>query len=331
MSRILHVSGTAALLAALALTISPSAPAQEVYNGLAAVVNGNPVTQSEVKELVRAQEFLLRRRYPAGGNAYDAEVAKLRESALDDLVDRELILSDFKSKGFAMKAQHVDIALDQEILERTKGDRSEFLKQLAEAGISLKKYKQILRDRLIVSAMRSQETRDVSPPTPAERDAFYQENTDLFREKSFVKLSTITIAKRMMDPSITEANQRRLIEEIRQRILKGANFASEAKTYSQDSTSEEGGDRGWIDADKSPLNPTVTAAAFGLKTGEVSNIIEDQNAFYILKADQINKGKLKPRAEIEDELNRRVLQMKRREANDSWMEKLRHNSRIKRY
>ena len=331
MSRISHVSGAAALLAAFALTISPTAYAQEVYNGLAAVVNGNPVTQSEVKELVRAQEFLLRRRFPAGGDEYDKEVTRLRESALDDLIDRELILSDFQSKGLAMKDQHVDIALDGEILERTKGDRGEFLKQLAEAGISLKKYKKILRDRLIVSAMRANETRDVPPPTPAERDAYYNDNIDLFRDKSFVKLSTITIAKRMQDPLITEASQRRLIDEIHSRILKGANFASEAKTYSQDSTSEEGGDRGWIDADKSPLNGTVTAAAFSLKSGQVSGVIEDQNAFYILKADQVNKGKVKPRAEIEDELNRRVIQMKRKEANDAWMEKLRNNSRIKRY
>lgn len=331
MSRIHNISGTAALLAALALTITSTTPAQEVYNGLAAVVNGNPVTQSEVRELVRAQEFLLRRKYPAGGDSYDKEVAKLRDSALDDLIDRELILSDFQSKGLAMKDQHVNITLDQEILERTKGDRGEFLKQLAEAGISLKKYKKILRDRLIVSAMRANETRDVAPPTPAERDAFFKKNSDLFREKSFVKLSTITIAKRMQDPSITEASQRKLIEEIRRRILKGANFASEAKTYSQDSTSEQGGDRGWIDADKSPLNGTVTNAAFALKSGQVSGIIEDRNAFYLLKADQVNKGKLKPRAEIEDELNQRVIQMKRREANDAWMEKLRSDSRIKRY
>lgn len=318
-----------AAAAAIVAPLPPSARAAEIVNGLAAVVNGKPITWAEVREAVRAQEMVLRRQYPLGGPEFEAKVGEARKEGLQALIDQQLILSAFEEKGGIIKPQYVDEALEREIRELTGGDREKFIAELRKAGMTFKKYREQITRRLIVQYMRAAETRDVAPPTPQEREQYLAENPDKFREKSLVKLRTITVPKLTGDPTITVEDQRRFIGEIRQRIAEGADFAAQAREYSVDSVAEDGGDRQWIDDQSPTLNSTVTEAAFALRPGQLSSVVEDPNAFYLLLVEDKQVGKMKPRSEIEDDLNSLVLLEKRKKANDEWLERLRKQATIK--
>ena len=88
------------LLAAAALCISLAGPAhaQEVLDGIAAVVNNEVVTFSQVRELVASKEKSARDTYK--GEELVAKIKEIRLAAINDLIDRLLILQEFKSKGF---------------------------------------------------------------------------------------------------------------------------------------------------------------------------------------------------------------------------------------
>ncbi|MDG2123392.1 MAG: peptidyl-prolyl cis-trans isomerase [Verrucomicrobiales bacterium] len=333
----------ATLCSAVGMAIANLAPAQtpptppnpdKVLNGLAAVVNGNPITHSEVRKSVSAQSFLLRKRFPAGGAEFEKELGKTRARALQDLIDRELIISNYdrlllEGKIGPIKDFFIDDALQRDIRERADGDRETFLKQLKSAGITIKLYRELLLKRMIVTAMRSDSTKSIRTPTPDERDAYFNKNKDGFRAKSFVKLRTITVLKFTGDETITPADQKRLAEEIQLRISKGADFASEAKLYSIDSAADSGGDRGWIDEESPTLNATLAEVAFSLKRDQISKVIDDGRAYYILWAEDTKPGALPDRAEIEDKINQLVLQEKRKKAVDEWLVNMRKGASIR--
>ena len=100
-----------------------SASAQSSSNGIAAIVNGNVVTKSEVRDAVNAQEQMLRMQYQADPAVLQRELATLRSTALDSLIDRELVLAEFKRMGASMKAQWVDDDINSIVRESFKGDR----------------------------------------------------------------------------------------------------------------------------------------------------------------------------------------------------------------
>ena len=88
---------------ALALAGSALAQRAEVIDGIAAIVNNDVVTISQVRELIGARERSLREMYR--GQELEDKIKEMRLSAINDLVDRQLILQEFKKlqeKGAAI-------------------------------------------------------------------------------------------------------------------------------------------------------------------------------------------------------------------------------------
>src|ERR1700759_2694930 len=104
------------LLFALASTVLLLAPirSQEVLDGIAAVVNDDVVTFSQVRELVGPKEKAARESYK--GEALGEKIKEIRLAAINDLIDRALILQEFKTKGYTIP----DYLIDERITEVVK-------------------------------------------------------------------------------------------------------------------------------------------------------------------------------------------------------------------
>ena len=68
--------------------------AEEVLDGIAAVVNKDVITFSQVRELVAMQERALRQTYE--GKELMEKIKELRLAAINDLIDRQLVLQEFE-------------------------------------------------------------------------------------------------------------------------------------------------------------------------------------------------------------------------------------------
>ncbi len=303
-------------------------------NGLAATVNGRAITRSEVDEQIKPQ---LR--------AIDAQVTdpnqrgeiktKLRKESLDALVDRELFLAEYSklSQGQPIKPQYVDEDVKDYIKQNFGGDTDKFLKELKGAGLTLKKFREVREKTIILQMMRGHVTKEVGVPTPDKKEAFLKQHGDLFRGQDYIKLRSITVNKFGGANNNTPADQKKLVQEIRNRVLKGGDFANEAKLNSADSHASTGGDWGEpiTRSAMSAGNPRLAEAAFSLNPKSISDVVEDEENYYLFYVEAKQPGKMKPKDEIEPELEKMVQAEEKTKVMKAWLERIRAKANIKRY
>lgn len=299
----------------------PTAPAQEVLDGVAAVVNTKVITFSEVRELVTPKEKAVKESMK--GEAMVEKIKEIRLQAVNDLIDRQLILQEFETSKFSIPDHVIEERVQATIRDEFGGDRSAFLRTLGAQGFTMERFRQVQRETIIVQAMRSQQVKASTIVPKARVQAWYEANREEYTSEEQMKLRMIVIKG-------SEANTARgkMMEEIRSKITDGAAFEDLARMYSDDNTTQEsGGDWGWIN--RRTLNESLTKAAFALKAGEVSRILEMGGSFYLLYSEARKPSVTKPLEEVRPEIEKRLLQEERQKAQQEWMKKLRKKAYIK--
>src|SRR5438034_10998369 len=144
-----------ALCGPVLLPICCNAFAQEaqVVDGIAAVVNGDVITYSQVRQLSAPREKLLRSQLT--GKELEKKLIELRELALKDLIDRRLVIQAFKKESYQIPDHIVDDRVHQIIRESFGGDRNTFIKTLEAENYTLGEFKEKELERIMVQAMRS--------------------------------------------------------------------------------------------------------------------------------------------------------------------------------
>ena len=142
-------------------------------------------------------------------------------------------------------------------------------------------YFDILHDRYLSQQVEYELTEGVNV-TPAEVTAFFaQYQTDSLPDIP----AQYEVSEIVIEPIISEAERDRVRDELnllRERVLKGENFSMLAKLYSQDpGSASKGGELGFFGRGR--MVSEFEAAAFALKPGEVSPIVETQYGFHIIQ------------------------------------------------
>ncbi len=303
--------------------------AADEVNGIAATVNGEVVTKAEVSGAVMTQvQLWLFQNQTATAADRDAKIKEIQAAALKDLVDRKLILAEFKTKGGVIKRQYIDQAVDRIVRDRFKGDRKKFNEELQKSGLTFPDFRKIQEEQIIVGAMRSQNSGGrIMVNTPKQRQAVYQKNRSQFASESFVKLRMLSIPKKTSEGPAAASSQKALIKEIRKKLLDGAEFATMAKTYSQDSFASEGGSAGTIGKDA--LNKKITDVAFSLEPRKVSQVIDDGSDWRLLYLDAKQEGKTPPLSEVHEQVDKMVTQEKRQKIVEDWLKRLRKDADVR--
>lgn len=306
------------LVCAAALVIH--AQAQDVLDGIAAVVNTEIVTFSQVRELVGPKEKQARETLK--GEVLVEKIKEIRLAAINDLIDRSLIIQEFKSKGFTIPEYYIDDRVATIIREEFGGDRQAFLRTLSAQNYTLEKFREFQRDMIIVQEMRRQATKGTPTVSDAKVNEYYREHAEEYSTPEEIKLRMITIRGTGENDA-----RRKMIEEIRQKIVEGAEFGDLARMYSEDSTQEAYGDWGWIDRKK--LNESLTKVAFALKPGQMSQIVELGGSYYLLLCEAKKAASVKPLKEMRGEIEKALLQHERQKQQQEWLLKLRKKAFIK--
>ncbi len=296
-------------------------------NGIAAVVNGRVITRSEVREAIKAQEQMIAFQFQHNPSERNKALAEMRSHALDSIIDRELILAEFARMGARLPPYVVDDAINNIIRENFKGNRDAFIKELARSGMTFKKFRDLQEKMVIVQAMRAKFASDQSPATPREVENFYKKNVDKWRKGGMVKIATISIPKYTGDAAAGPESQKKLAQEIRSKLVKGADFGTMAKTYSQDSRAEQGGSSEWMDVEKMP--PAIGQVAFGLPTGGISSIIDEQGVYIIILCEAKRLGEAPALSKIRPEIEKMIQQERSKGSVENWMKDLRRKATIR--
>jgi peptidyl-prolyl cis-trans isomerase SurA len=315
-------------LAIFGLALSPLccaafAAEPEVVDGIAAVVNGEAITFSEVRALSTPREKLLRSQY--SGDELVNKIKETRQAALQDLIDRQLIIQAFKKESYQVPDHYVEERLHEIIQESFGGDRNTFIKTLEAQNYTLGEFKKLETERMIVQAMRSKNVKRNTIVSPTKVEEYYKAHRDQFTSKEQIKLRMIMIPSHA--ESGNTAAQKAMVEGVLGKLAGGAEFASTAQTYSEDSTRDQGGDWGWIE--RKTLAAPLEKIAFNLPIGRISNIIEFSGNYYILKVDEKRGGQTRSLAEVRPEIEKQLIQLEAQHLQERWLASLRSKAYIR--
>src|SRR5437868_7088628 len=310
-------------LAGLPIFSAAFAEEPQVVDGIAAIVNGEVITYSQVRSLSAPREKLLRSQLT--GKDLESKLLELRQLALRDLVDRRLVIQAFKKESYQIPDHFVDQRMQEIIRESFGGDRNTFVKTLEAQNYTLGEFKQKEMERMIVAAMRSHNVKTNSIVSPIKIEDYYRKHHEEFTTKEQIKLRMIMISGQK-DTASAPA-QKALAEEVLGRLASGAEFDRTAQVYSEDSTRDNGGDWGWIE--RNTLAAPLEKFAFNMPVGRISNIIDYAGNYYILKVEDKHGGTTKSLAEMRSDIEKRLLEEEAHGIQERWIAGLRAKAYIK--
>ena len=317
-----------ASLTVLALASSPLSQAvfsaePEIVDGIAAIVNGEVVTYSQVRDLSGPREKLLRSQFK--DDELIGKIKEARQAALKDLIDRQLILQSFKKENFQIPDHFVEEKMHDIIREDFGGDRNTFVKTLQAQNYTLGEFKKMESERIIVQAMRGQKVKTNKTVSPIKIEEYYKTHREEFTAKEEIKLRLIMIPSHANEGGA--AAQKAMADEIVGKLANGAEFDRMAQIYSEDGSRELGGDWGWIE--RKTLAEPLEKIAFKLPVGKVSKVDEFSGNYYILKVEETRGGATRSLTEAHDDIEKKLIQKQAQDLQERWIASLRSKAFIR--
>lgn len=270
-------------------TVEPTKPAEPSKpvvttpgpQEIIARVNGQPIYGIE---LMRAKKVIM-------SNQPGMEIPPERQKefdlqALSQLTSAELLYQ----AGKKLEIKDLDKLVDEKIQQGKSrfSNPEDFKKAVQALDMTEKDLLEYTRRDLIISNFIQQSIAAKVSVSEEESKKFYEENLDKFKQSESVRASHILIG---VDPAATPEEKKKAqdkIAKLRKELAGGADFATLAKESSTCPSSQQGGDLGYFG--KGQMVPAFETAAFNLKKGEVSDIVETQFGYHIIKVMDTKKA-----------------------------------------
>ena len=299
--------------------MKPSWVEGKIFDRVVAKVNSEIITLSSIEGRANA----LKEKYKIKYDNYD-ENQILRE-ALDILIDEKLQLQQGKKMGFEVDDITVDAAIKK--IERNNSLKDGQLAFMLEAeGKSLETYKNVIRDQIIVTKITRFELGGRLAISERKIAKYYHDNQKEFWESGQVRVKHILI---LFEKDVSEKirnKKNKQIKKILSELKEGKDFAEAAKEYSEDVSASLGGDVGFVK--KGQMVSEFEKAVFRLKEGEISDVVETEYGYHIIKAEEIQKGRTLPFKEVKNKIKDILLVSKQESAYKAWMGELRESAFI---
>jgi peptidyl-prolyl cis-trans isomerase C len=273
---------------AAATAAQPEAAAKPVPAQLPEViakVNGESITKTEFEDAIKSAE------QQAGSPVPADQRDRVYREILDQMIGYKLLTQESKAK----KVNVPDADVEAQILriKQQFPTEKEFTAALAQRHMTVAQIRNDARQNMAVSKLVEDAVSSKATVKPEEIQAFYQQNPQNFQESEKVHASHILIAAPKDADAATKAKARAKAESILKDVKAGKDFAALAKAYSEDpGSAPNGGDLGFFP--KGQMVPPFEASAFGLKPGSVSDLVETDFGYHIIKVIEKQPGRTVP-------------------------------------
>ena len=261
---------------------------------IVAQINNNNITLGQFQKTLALYKQSLESMY--GSTIWDTEVEggvkykdKFKDIMLDQMIDIEAVCEQAKKDGLAPSKEEVDKAFEE--LKKDIDADKDYKKKLEDIGIDDTYLKSQEEQSLTMQKYKDNFDKNVKI-TDEEMKKYYDEHKkDYYKDE--VKVSHILISTQDDNgKEVSEAKKKdakKKAEEVLKKAKSGEEFSELAKEYSDDKGSaSQGGDLGYIS--KGQMVKPFEDAAFSLKPGEISNIVETEYGYHIIKVyDKIDK------------------------------------------
>lgn len=296
--------------------------ALELVNGISAVVNDSAITFMEVQTFSkRALEAAARRSRTQAD--FDGESLKITKAALEQLIDRRLIVQEYKSTGGTISESAVDDILKKQI-KREFGDPITFSKMLRQAGRTYESYRKEEVDMLIFGLMVRNKIAQEIVISPKRIERLYNQDQEKYRVGERAKFRMIVVEASRH----ARGEPRKIAEQVLVKARAGEDFAKLANEFSDDARITKGGDRGWIEDKETSLAKELKAAVFSLQAGQVSDVIELGGTAFLIKVEERKPAQIKPITEVRVAIEKQLRDQERDRLQTAWLKRLRKKAFI---
>ena len=308
-----------ALVGSSALAGEKQAPEDKV-----AVVNGSVITRADFdREVSRVQQRLFRMGKPSS----DSQLSEIKKEVLKNLINRELFYQESQRQGIIVDEAAVNEQL-RKLKERFPSE-AEFKSALSKANLSEDALKSQFKRGMAIQQFIDKQF--VQKITVSDKDskAYYDSHPDLFKQPEQVRARHILIK---VDPGGDESQKveaRKKMEKIQGRVQKGEDFAALAKEFSEGPSSAKGGDLGYFG--RGQMVKPFEEAAFTLRPGEVSDIVETKFGYHLIKVMDKKPETTVAYEDIKDKLERHLRQEKVQRKLSLYVEKLKEKAKVERF
>ncbi len=242
---------------------------------IVAVVDQVVITENELIDRIQTVRGQLEKQ---GGNMPPTDV--LQKQILERLINDRLLLQYAAQTGVRVDDTQLDKTVER-IAEQNRLSVPEFRAALEQEGISYRKFREDIRNEIIIARLREREVENRVNVTEAEIDNFLTTQSARGDIQDEFEISHILI--RTPEEGSPEELQklREKAEHALKQLQDGANFAEVSASFSDAPNALEGGNLGWKTSTQIP--ELFNEALKPLQPGELSQILRSPNGFHILK------------------------------------------------
>ncbi len=282
-------------------------------NDVAARVNGEEISSTELDEQIEH----LREQSPQmfEGEEGEARVLDFKRRLLESMIDNVLVRQAAEERGISVSEEEIDTQIDE--LKAGFPSEDEFNTALADAGLTLADLRDQLSEQLVTQRLMEELAGDAEV-TADEIEEYYEANKAQFADQAATRSSHI----------LFEPEDKATAEEVLAEVRAGGDFAELAREHSKDpGSASQGGDLSWSDPSR-PFVPEFTEAMDGLDVGEVSDLVETDFGWHIIRVDERRDESQKPLSEAAEQIEQMILQQRNAEAYQTFLDQLRAEAEI---
>lgn len=310
-----------------------------VVDKIIAVVNDDVVTLGEFNAAFDPVLKNIEDNYK--GPDKNALINQYKEAVLKRLIDNLLIEQEVKKlgKNLAIKDDEI-MEVIRDMIAKKNTNMEEFKNNLVREGTSLEALKKEIKNQLLRMKLLRWEIKSKVMVSEEEIGAHYDKNRQDYEGKEAVRLKLIFLplppkiegktkanAKADLKSAMTaKAKVKAAAEELRRRALAGEQFELLAANHSQGPGAAQGGDIGFVE--KGTMIAAVDTAAFKLLPGQVSEVIETELGFHIIKAVDKKGAGIKPISAVREEIKAKIEDEKLEKKFEEWISSIRAKSFI---
>ncbi|MGD0711303.1 MAG: peptidylprolyl isomerase [Bacteroidales bacterium] len=276
----------------------------KVIDQVVAIVGRHMIMQSDIEN-----QYL---QYVMQG--YNKTDSNFKCNLLEQTLYEKLLLNQAEVDSLTVSESQIESDLDRRIkyFSKQMGGDEQLEKYYNKSIPQIKEdFRDVIKNQLLQQNMESKITEKIKV-TPSEVKKFFN---NLPKDSVPTVSSKVEVGEIVIGPKVNEEEKNKAkdkLSAIRDRIVKGEDFATLAVLYSEDEgTASKGGELGFTD--RGELDPAFAAAAFKLKANEISPIIQSQFGYHIIqlierRGEKINVRHIliRPKVATEDLLNAKL-------------------------
>ena len=253
----------------------PAVAATSVDRGaVAARVNGAPIYKIDYDTAL--ENF--KQSNNIGPDTPEDKRTEVDKIVMDGLIGTELLYQKAQATPITVAQTEVDRAVSQ-----TKENMGEegLKTELEKRKMVPEDLSNLVRQNMMIQKLIQETIIGPLQVSDDEMKKFYDEHLTEMAEPESIEASHIMVKSGAADPAEKKAEARKKIDEGLKRVKSGEDFAAVAKTVSEDPSAANGGVLGSIRRGQTP--PPFETAAFALAVGQMSDVVESQFGFHIIK------------------------------------------------